>query len=148
MSVGGDRRELLAASRRVTDQIVDTGSETREPARVVGSAVAGCEVERVAVEAIEGTDRMIQRAGELCRHGGWSLIKVAKPDQDMRFDVPTVGPETIAKLAQHGAKMLVIEAGRTVVIDREPMLAAAADAGIVVLSCRSEDRTATHEIPT
>lgn len=113
----------------------------------IGQSVAVKEKEVIAVEAIEGTDRMIQRAGGLCRHGGWSLIKVAKPDQDMRFDVPTVGPETIANLAQHGAKMLVIEADKTLVIDREPMLAAASDAGIVVLSCRSEDRTAKHEDP-
>lgn len=112
----------------------------------IGQSVAVKEKEVIAVEAIEGTDRMIERAGGLCRHGGWSLIKVSKPDQDMRFDVPTVGPETIANLAQHGAKMLVIEADKTLVIDREPMLAAAADAGIVVLSCRSEDRIAAQEI--
>lgn len=109
----------------------------------IGQSVAVKEKEVIAVEAIEGTDRMIERAGGLCRHGGWSLIKVAKPDQDMRFDVPTVGPDTIANLAQHGAKMLVIEADKTLVIDREPMLAAAANAGIIVLSCRSEDRIAT-----
>ncbi len=99
----------------------------------IGQSIAVKETEVIAVEAIEGTDRMIERAGDLCRNGGWTLVKVAKPDQDMRFDVPTVGPETIAKLHKHGAKMLVIEAGKTFVVDREEMLAAADKAGIVVV---------------
>jgi DUF1009 family protein len=99
----------------------------------VGQAIAVKETEVIAVEAIEGTDLMIERAGQLCRHGKWTLIKVAKPRQDMRFDVPTVGPETIANLAKHGARVLAIEAGKTVIIDRERMLAAADAAGIVVL---------------
>ncbi len=106
----------------------------------VGQSVAIKEMEVIAVEAIEGTDRMIERAGQLCRHGGWAMVKVAKPDQDMRFDVPTVGPDTIANLKQHGAKMLVIEAGRTLIVDRDVMLAAADQAGIVVVS-RANDPT-------
>ena len=100
----------------------------------VGQSVAVKETEVIAVEAIEGTDRMIERAGELCRHGGWTLVKVAKPNQDMRFDVPTVGPDTIARLRQHGAKMLVIEANKTVVIDRDKMIADADAAGIAILA--------------
>jgi DUF1009 family protein len=100
----------------------------------IGQSVAVKETEVIAVEAIEGTDRMIERAGALCPRGGWSLIKVAKPDQDMRFDVPTVGPETIANLKRHGAAVLVIEAGKTVLVDREKMVADADKAGIAVLS--------------
>jgi len=100
----------------------------------IGQSVAVKETEVIAVEAIEGTDRMIERAGQLCRQGGWTLIKVAKPNQDMRFDIPTVGPETIAGLKRHGAKMLVVEAGRTLIIDREEMTAAADAAGIVIVS--------------
>jgi DUF1009 family protein len=100
----------------------------------IGQSIAVKETEVIAVEAIEGTDRMIERAGELCRHGGWTLVKVAKPDQDMRFDVPTVGPETIARLQQHGAKMLVIEAGKTVIVDREQMIGDADAAHIVILA--------------
>jgi hypothetical protein len=100
----------------------------------IGQSVAVKETEVVAVEAIEGTDRMIERAGQLCPRGGWTLVKVAKPNQDMRFDVPTVGPETIVSLARHGARMLVIEAGKTVLLDREATLAAADRAGIVILS--------------
>ncbi len=100
----------------------------------IGQAVAVKETEVIAVEAIEGTDRMIERAGQLCRQGGWTLVKVAKPEQDMRFDVPTVGPETIANLRENGAKMLVIEAEKTLVVDRDAMVKAAAKCGIVVVS--------------
>ncbi len=60
----------------------------------VGQSVAIKESAAVAVEAIEGTDRCIERAGQLCRAGGWTLVKVAKPQQDMRFDVPTIGVTT------------------------------------------------------
>ena len=77
---------------------------------------------------------MIERAGILCPRGGWTLVKVAKPDQDMRFDVPTVGPETVANLARHGARMLVIEAGKTVLVDRDVTARAADQAGIVIFS--------------
>ncbi len=99
----------------------------------IGQAIAVKETEVIAVEAIEGTDRMIARAGELCPQGGWTLIKVAKPDQDMRFDVPTVGPETITKLSKHGAKMLIVEAGKSVIVEREKMIQSADAAGIVVV---------------
>ncbi len=99
----------------------------------VGQSVAVMEQEVIAVEAIEGTDDMIRRAGALCRRGGWTLVKVAKPNQDMRFDVPTVGVDTIANLRAHGARMLVVEAGKTLMIDREKVIAAADRAGIVLL---------------
>ncbi len=100
----------------------------------IGQSIAVKETEVIAVEAIEGTDRMIERAGQLCSHGGWTLVKVSKPDQDMRFDVPTVGPDTITKLKKHGAKQLVIEAGKTLIVDRKGLIAAADKAGIVVES--------------
>lgn len=100
----------------------------------IGQSVAVKETEVIAVEAIEGTDRMIERAGQLCPRGGWGLVKVAKPNQDMRFDVPTVGPSTIANLARHGARLMVIEAGKTVLLEREATIAAADTAGIVILS--------------
>ena len=103
----------------------------------IGQSIAVKETEVIAVEAIEGTDRMIERAGILCPRGGWTLVKVAKPQQDLRFDVPTVGPDTIAHLKGHRAGMLVIEAGKTVVIDQEKMIADADAAGIVVLALRN-----------
>ena len=61
----------------------------------IGQSVAVKEREVIAVEAIEGTDAMIRRAGELCRRGKWTLVKTARPGHDMRLDVPTVGPGTL-----------------------------------------------------
>lgn len=107
----------------------------REMGRLdIGQSIAVKEQEIIAVEAIEGTDRMIERAGALCPRGGWVLIKVAKPHQDMRFDVPTVGPATVAHLARHGASALVIEAHKTLIVDREIMLDDARRAGLVIVS--------------
>jgi len=100
----------------------------------IGQSIAVKEQEVIAVEAIEGTDRMIERAGQLCRQGGWTLIKVAKPDQDPRFDVPTVGPDTIENLHRHGGKALVFEAGRTLAIDRDKIVEIADRYGIVVVA--------------
>lgn len=99
----------------------------------IGQSVAVKEREVIAVEAIEGTDDMIRRAGSLCRRGGWTLVKVAKPNQDMRFDVPTVGVNTIENMHAHGARMLVVEAGRTLMVDRPQVIAAADRLGIVIV---------------
>ncbi len=99
----------------------------------IGQSVAVKEQEIIAVEAIEGTDAMIHRAGQLCRHGGWTLVKTAKPDQDMRFDVPTVGPETIENLHANGANALVVEAGKTLVVDAEKLIALADRRRMVVV---------------
>ena len=63
----------------------------------------------VAVEAIEGTDECIRRAGQLCRKGGFTVVKVAKPKQDMRFDVPTIGLQTIQTMYEAGGRVLAIE---------------------------------------
>ena len=102
----------------------------------IGQSIAVKEQEVIAVEAIEGTDRMIERAGDLCRHGGWMLIKVAKPDQDPRFDVPTVGPATIENLHRCGATALVVEAGQTLIVDRPALIDLADRLGIVVVGHR------------
>ena len=107
----------------------------------IGQSIAVKETEVIAVEAIEGTDRMIERAGQLCPRSGWTMVKVAKPNQDRRFDVPTVGPDTVAKLKRHGAAMLVIEAGETVIVDRTQTLADADRAGIAVVGMRCEVAT-------
>jgi DUF1009 family protein len=88
----------------------------------IGQSVAVKEKEIIAVEAIEGTDALIERAGQLCRQGGWTLVKVAKPDQDMRFDVPTIGPQTIENLHRARAAALVVEAGKTIILEREKTL--------------------------
>ncbi len=99
----------------------------------VGQAIAVKEREVIAVEAIEGTAKMIERAGQFCKAGGWTLIKTAKPNQDTRFDVPCVGPDTIKSLAQNGAKCLVVEAEKTIIIDKPETIELADRMGIAVL---------------
>jgi DUF1009 family protein len=79
----------------------------------------------IAVEAIEGTDLCIRRAGELCTAGGMTVVKVAKPTQDMRFDVPTVGLKTLEVIAASGGKVLAVEAGRTILLDQGGITSAA-----------------------
>ena len=87
----------------------------------------------LAVEGIEGTDAAVRRGGELGR-GDVIVVKVSKPNQDLRFDVPAVGPTTIAVMREVGAVALALEAGRTIMLDRDELLAAADAAGIAVVA--------------
>ena len=100
----------------------------------VGQSVAVKERAVLAVEAIEGTDRAILRAGELCRAGGFVVVKVAKPQQDMRFDVPTVGCLTVENLHRAGGRVLAIEAGKTILLDHEQTLALADRYGLTIVA--------------
>jgi DUF1009 family protein len=88
----------------------------------------------IAVEAIEGTDACIDRTGQLCPRGGWTLVKVSKPNQDMRFDVPTIGPQTIQRISAAGGKAIAIEAGKTILVDRLQTIEAAVAAGIAIVA--------------
>jgi hypothetical protein len=99
----------------------------------IGQAIAVKEKEVIAVEAIEGTAEMIKRAGKFCKSGGWTLIKVAKPNQDMRFDVPCVGADTIESLAENGGKCIVVEAGKTIIIDKPQTIELADKLGIAII---------------
>lgn len=100
----------------------------------IGQSVAVKERAVLAVEAIEGTDRAILRAGELCPAGGFVVVKVAKPQQDMRFDVPTVGCSTIRSIQQAGGRVLAIEAGKTIVVDAEETVHLANQLGISIVA--------------
>jgi DUF1009 family protein len=100
----------------------------------VGQSVAVKERAVLAVEAIEGTDQAIARAGELCRAGGFVVVKVAKPQQDMRFDVPTVGCTTIETMHRAGGRLLAIEAGKTIVLDEAETIALADRYGISLVA--------------
>jgi DUF1009 family protein len=102
----------------------------------VGQSVAIKETAALAVEAIEGTDRCIERAGQLCRAGGWTLVKVAKPQQDMRFDVPTIGVTTIENLHKAGGKVLAVEADQTILLDHAEVIALANQLGLCVVARR------------
>jgi len=99
----------------------------------IGQAVAVKEREIIAVEAIEGTAEMIERTGKLCRKGGWTLLKASKPNQDPRFDVPCVGPETVESMSKNGGKCLVVEAEKTIIIDKPQTLRLADKLGIAIL---------------
>jgi DUF1009 family protein len=88
----------------------------------IGQSIAVRDRDVIAVEALEGTNAMIERAGKLCRVGGWTLIKVSNARQDMRMDVPTVGTVTIEKLAAAGAACLVLEPGKTILLEKPKVL--------------------------
>lgn len=93
----------------------------------------------LALEAIEGTDACIRRAGTLCPAGGMTVVKVAKPDQDLRFDMPTVGVGTLESAAAARAAVIAIEAGRTILVDLPTLQAAADRHGITVASFHDDD---------
>lgn len=96
----------------------------------------------IAVEAIEGTDACIERTGALCR-SGWTLVKVSKPDQDMRFDVPTIGPQTIQRVCDCGGTAIAIEADKTILVQRERTIQLAKKAGITIVAIQSADDVLT-----
>lgn len=118
----------------------------------VARAVAGFDIGQtvvvaaqacVAVEAMEGTDATIERAGRLMKSVGdeastlqrrLTVVKVAKPNQDMRFDVPVIGVRTVETMIEAGASCLSVEADRTLLFDREALLKRAAEAGIAIVA--------------
>lgn len=91
----------------------------------------------MAVEAIEGTDACIRRAGELCK-GGFSVVKVAKPNQDMRFDVPTIGANTVESIHAAGGNVLAVEADKTILLKAEETIKLANKLGIVIVAVRGD----------
>ena len=109
----------------------------------IGQTVVIAEAACIAIEAMEGTDEAILRAGALMQslHGEAStlsrsltVVKVAKPNQDMRFDVPVVGMHTIETMQRAGASCLALDANRCLMLDREKMIAAADAAGIAIVA--------------
>lgn len=136
--------ELIDSTFFIKDQLAPEGTLTRrrpdasEQANIKYGLEIASEIARldlgqtiviraqacVAIEAMEGTDATIQRAGELA-NGKLTVVKVAKPDQDMRFDVPVVGVPTIETMLEAGATCLSVTAGKTLIFERERMLALA-----------------------
>lgn len=130
--------EGLIAGRRPTPEEAADIEYGREVAAAlaafdVGQTVVVCEKACVAVEAMEGTNAAILRAAAWSNGRRLTVVKAARPKQDMRFDVPVVGPTTIEKMRLAGATALALEAGRTLLIDRDPMIAAANDAKIAIV---------------
>jgi DUF1009 family protein len=99
----------------------------------IGQAVAVKERDVIAIEAIEGTAEMIKRAGALCKRGNWTLVKVAKRNQDMRFDVPCIGSDTIKALSENGCRCLVVEAGKVIIIDKPQTIELAEKTGVAII---------------
>jgi hypothetical protein len=109
----------------------------------IGQTVVVAAQACVAVEAMEGTDAAIERAGQLMRSLGGdastlerrlTVVKVAKPEQDMRFDVPVIGIATVETMIRAGASCLSVEAGRTLLFERDCLLERARQAGIAIVS--------------
>ncbi len=145
--------KLIDTTRYLPEHLADEGVMTAKPlsAKVqadidfgwpvlmrmnelqVGQAVAVKGGDVIAVEAIEGTDAMILRAGELCRSGGWTLLKAPDERKDMRFDVPTIGVQTIENLRQAKAAAVVVKAGRVIMAEKPKVIDAANAAGIAVV---------------
>jgi DUF1009 family protein len=98
----------------------------------IGQTIAVKHQAVVSVEAMEGTDEVIGRAGRLAG-AGVRIIKVAKPNQDMRFDVPVIGLGTIQAMQRAGASALSIDAGKSLIFDRDALLGAANQAGIAIV---------------
>ena len=152
-----DGIRLLPSTELLADQMATEGAmNARKPGRderadvdygrSVARALAGLDIGQtvvvkdraaVAVEAMEGTDEVIRRGGRIAGPGT-SVVKVAKPRQDMRFDVPVVGAGTLAAMREAGARVLALEAGRTLILDRPAFLAEAAGAGIAVWGMTEE----------
>ena len=105
----------------------------------IGQTVIVNDTAVIAVEAIEGTDAAILRAGQLCSRGGFTVVKVAKPQQDMRFDVPTVGVKTLQSMHEAGGRVLAVEAGMTILLEENEVLSLADKLGIAIVSLKSEE---------
>ena len=145
--------ELIDSTFFLKDQLPQTGTLTKRAPdeRERGDVEYGLEIAReiarldlgqtivirdracVAIEAMEGTDAVIRRAAELVR-GRLTVVKIAKPDQDMRFDVPVVGIPTIESMVASGATCLCVTAGKTLIFDREAMIALANKSKIAIVA--------------
>jgi DUF1009 family protein len=148
---------VLTAGVAAGPGVVGRGPDEEEAKNIqyglgVARAVAGFDIGQtvvvaaqacVAVEAMEGTDAAIARAGALMRSLGegnstlerrLTVVKVAKPQQDMRFDVPVIGIRTVEGMIEAGASCLSVEAGRTLLFDRDALLRKAAEAGIAIVA--------------
>lgn len=140
--------ELLAAGGILAGRPLSAGEQkdvvfgwrlAKELGRLdIGQTVVVKNRAPIALEAIEGTDECIRRAGRLCPAGGMVVVKVAKPQQDLRFDMPTIGIGTLQSLRAAGARLLVVEAGKTILVDASELADFALRSGITIVSCYDE----------
>jgi DUF1009 family protein len=148
-----DGVNLIDSTSHIIDHLATTGAMTRgrpsarqrsdiqlgwpllqEMLRLdIGQAIAVREGDVIAVEAVEGTDRMIERCGQLCKSPGWTLLKGARAGHDRRSDVPTVGPTTIKKLHDHGGRCIALAVGDVIIIEKPTTLELADKLGIAII---------------
>jgi len=158
--------ELIDSTALLTPLLPSAGVMTRRAPRPgerqdlefgyrMADAIAGLDIGQtvvvkdqavVAVEAMEGTDATIARAGRLAG-AGCAVVKVAKPAQDMRFDVPVIGVPTIEAMHEAGATVLSVDEGQALMFDREHLLARADALGIAVVGRARTDRHSRQETP-
>jgi UDP-2,3-diacylglucosamine hydrolase len=141
---------LLASAGSLTRRSPDESEAADiEYGRSIGREIAGLDVGQtvvvrdracVAIEAMEGTDETIERAARLAGGRRLVVVKVSKPRQDMRFDVPVVGTKTIEVMSRANATALAIDAGRTLVFDREAVVRTADEAGISIQAFAPESK--------
>lgn len=105
----------------------------------IGQTVIVNDTAVIAVEAIEGTDAAIRRAGQLCQRGGFCVVKVAKPQQDMRFDVPTIGIQTIQTMRESGGRVLALESEKTILLDQDAVVDLANKCGISIVALNADE---------
>ena len=122
----------IAYGRKVAQQIAGLD---------LGQMVVVRDCACVAIEAMEGTDETIERAARITGKQKLVVVKVSKPAQDMRFDVPVIGLKTIEVMRRSNATALAIDAGRTLVFDRDELIRAADDAGIAIEAFASEENS-------
>jgi UDP-2,3-diacylglucosamine hydrolase len=145
--------QLIDSTVPITDQLAHAGIMTRRQPTAeqladiefvwpllseilrldIGQSIAVRERDVIAVEAVEGTDRMIERTGQICRTVGWTLVKGARAGHDRRSDVPTVGISTLENLHKNGGRCLALAAGDVIMIDKVQMLDRADELGISIL---------------
>ncbi len=102
----------------------------------IGQTIVVADRACVAVEAMEGTDATIERAANLSNGRRLVVVKVSKPHQDMRFDVPVVGPKTVRVMSRSNARALAIDAGKTLLFERPRLLEEADRAGIAIVGMK------------
>ena len=124
--------------RQLGDATFGYGIAKRTSAMDIGQSVVVRHGTVLAVEAFEGTNACIRRGGELGRKKNVMLVKVSKPNQDFRFDVPVIGPDTIETCAEAGVSAIVIEAGRTLVLEIDRVAGLCKAHGVTIHSMESD----------
>ncbi len=99
----------------------------------IGQSMAVREGDIIAVEAIEGTESLIERAGNLCKKKGWTLLKTAADDHDMRADVPSIGVKTIQQVSAAGCRCIAVGSGKVILLDAPCVIQAANEAGVALV---------------